>query len=253
MSKQYPKNRKLHGWAMELSEFDFSIVHIPSKLNSISDCLSRLTHTVSTTITTEELKSHQHNDSDIKAAVEYLSRQRLNFDVNQLGSLKRFRKHLHLSTDNILLWKNKVVIPPCLRSQIFALCHDNASAGHFGIDRTYSKFGEKYFWPHSLSDLTNWIKSCQKCNEFNRPYPSYSKAPLQPIVTDHRFEIVSYDFAGPFLPVTVRGNRYALIVVDHFLHWPEFIALPNAESTTVARALFENWCCRYGIPDRLHK
>ena len=61
---------------------------------------------------------------------------------------------------------------------------------------------------------------------------------------------MSYDFAGPFLPVTIRGNRY-LIIVDHFSHWPEFIALPNAEATTVARALFDNWFCHYGVSDIL--
>ena len=46
MSEQYPKNKKLHGWSLELSEFDFEIIHIPSKLNSISGCLSRIISTV---------------------------------------------------------------------------------------------------------------------------------------------------------------------------------------------------------------
>ena len=50
----------------------------------------------------------------------------------------------------------------------------------------------------------------------------------------------------------MRGNCYVLIMVDHFTHWPEFVALPDINATTLATALFEQWCCRYGTPDRFH-
>ena len=42
LSKHRPKNKKLLNWALELSEYEFDIVHIPSKFNTISDYLSRL-------------------------------------------------------------------------------------------------------------------------------------------------------------------------------------------------------------------
>ena len=64
--------------------------------------------------------------------------------------------------------------------------------------------------------------------------------------------MVCYDLAGPFPPVTSRGNRYAIIIVDHFSHWPEFHPLPDIDATTIARVLFDQWCCRYVIPDRFH-
>ena len=41
-AKKKPKNKKLLNWALDLSEYDYYIVHIPSKLNGIADCLSRL-------------------------------------------------------------------------------------------------------------------------------------------------------------------------------------------------------------------
>ena len=78
------------------------------------------------------------------------------------------------------------------------------------------------------------------------------KAPLQPIETTGRFQLVCYDLAGPFSPVTARGNTYVLIVVDHFSHWPEFIPLRDTSAPTLARALFDQWCCRYGTPERFH-
>ena len=54
------------------------------------------------------------------------------------------------------------------------------------------------------------------------------------------------------LPVTIRGNRYALIIVDHFSHWPEFVPLADIEAPTIASAIFDQWCCRYGVPERFH-
>ena len=36
------KSRKLLNWALTLGEYNFTIEHIPSSFNQISDCLSRL-------------------------------------------------------------------------------------------------------------------------------------------------------------------------------------------------------------------
>ena len=49
------------------------------------------------------------------------------------------------------------------------------------------------------------------------------------------------------MPVTPRGNHYALILVDHFTKWTEAIALRDIQATTTARAIYDQWCCRYGL------
>ena len=43
-----------------------------------------------------------------------------------------------------------------------------------------------------------------------------------------------------------------LVVVDHFSKWTELIPLKDTNAITIARALLDNWCCRYGVPTRLH-
>ena len=91
-----------------------------------------------------------------------------------------------------------------------------------------------------------------KCNQFQTPPGGYVKEPLQPIYTSNRFEIVCFDLAGPFIPKTSRGNQYALILVDHFSKWPEVVALSNTDAPTVARAIYDQWCCRYGLMKSLH-
>ena len=47
-------------------------------------------------------------------------------------------------------------------------------------------------------------------------------------------------------------HSYALIIVDHFSQWPEFVPLSRTYAPTLARTIFDHWCCRYGMPERLH-
>ena len=151
-----------------------------------------------------------------------------------MEKLKRFRKKLKLDDYGILKWYDKVVLPTKLRTKVLQLSHDHPLSGHFGLDRTWSRISNNYFWPKAKDDVTNWVESCQKCNEFRVPTQGYTKRPLMPIETSNRFELVCYDLAGPFVPKTVRGNEYVLIMIDHFSKWPEFVALSDIKATTIA-------------------
>ena len=86
----------------------------------------------------------------------------------------------------------------------------------------------------------------------NSPPQGYNKAPLQPIESSERFQIVCYDLAGPFMPASDSGNSYALILVDHFTKWLEVIPLKDTHAPTIALAIHDQWICRYGLMQRLH-
>ena len=122
----------------------------------------------------------------------------------------------------------------------------------FAIDRTLSRFKECFYWPNALKDVISSVRGCLKCNAFNTPPGGYVRAPLNPINSPERFETVCYDIAGPFMPVTPRGNRYALILVDHFSKWTEAIALRDIQAPSIAGAIYDQWCCRYGLMMFLH-
>eukprot|EP00794_Sanderia_malayensis_P017141 gene17141-18861_t len=206
-SKRSPKSRKLLNWALELSEFDCEIQHIPSKNNAISDCLSRM-YSINIIdmdrqpeFNNKELVEHQSKDPSICAAMEYLLSKK-QFDISRLGSLQRYREHLTLSTE-----------------------------GH---------------------DVHNWVKSRHTCSSFNSPPQGYNKAPLRPIESSERFQLVCYDRAGTFIPASDNGNTYTLILVDHFTKWLEVIPLKDTCAPTIALAIHNQWICRYGLMQRLH-
>ena len=47
-------------------------------------------------------------------------------------------------------------------------------------------------------------------------------------------ERIAMDILGP-LPETPRGNKYILVLGDHFTKWTEAYAMQNMEAATVAR------------------
>ena len=256
-SKREPTSRRLLNWALELSEFDYKIQHIPSKNNGISDCLSRI-YSVNVVseftpeISTDELTHLQANDPDICAAKDYLSTGKKAFSISRLGSLQKYRNKLTLSSTGLLLWKNRLVIPKALHSKVLTLCHDHPSAGHFAVDRTWNRLSEFYFWPNAHTDVVNWVQNCTSCAAHKPSPKGYHKEPLQPIQFTERFELVFYDLAGPFLQETPSGNKYALIIVDHFSKWPEVIPLKTIDAPTIARAIYDQWICRNGLMKRHH-
>ncbi|KAL8569564.1 hypothetical protein ACOMHN_044702 [Nucella lapillus] len=64
---------------------------------------------------------------------------------------------------------------------------------------------------------------------------------------DEPFRRVAVDLVGPIIPVSERGHRYILVLVDYATRYPEAVPLKNIDTETVAEALFEMWT-RLGIP-----
>ncbi|GBM13351.1 hypothetical protein AVEN_159770-1 [Araneus ventricosus] len=59
------------------------------------------------------------------------------------------------------------------------------------------------------------------------------------------------EILGPF-PVTTKGNRYVLVLMDCFTKWTEAIPIPDQGASTVAEELVQTWTSRYGVPMIFH-
>ena len=62
---------------------------------------------------------------------------------------------------------------------------------------------------------------------------------------------VAVDLVGP-MPETARGNRWILVLVDHFTRWQDALAIPDATAPVVAAALDERVFCYMGLPEQIH-
>ena len=70
---------------------------------------------------------------------------------------------------------------------------------------------------------------------------------MQPIEWSRPFELGSMDICGSY-PVSVRGNKYILVITDQFTKWVEAYPLPNHEAVTVDVCL-ESFVNTFGYPN----
>ena len=54
------------------------------------------------------------------------------------------------------------------------------------------------------------------------------------------------------MPTTPRGNKWILVLTDHFTRWQDAIALPDATAPVVATALDDQVFCYFGLPEQIH-
>lgn len=53
-------------------------------------------------------------------------------------------------------------------------------------------------------------------------------------------------------PEPKRGNKWILVLIDHFTRWLDGIALPDATAPTVIAALDEKVFLYWGVPEVMH-
>ena len=74
------------------------------------------------------------------------------------------------------------------------------------------------------------------------------KAPVQSVPWVHiPFDKVAIDLIGPLYPVTNRGKRYILTVVDYATRYPEAVPLEKIDTESIAEALMGIFS-RVGFP-----
>ncbi|GBM25302.1 Retrovirus-related Pol polyprotein from transposon 412, partial [Araneus ventricosus] len=144
----------------------------------------------------------------------------------------------------------QLILPKSRIPEVLRETHDSASGGHFGVMKTLSKTRERFYWDRLRADVENWCRECHACGARKGP-KTRTKGRLQRYNVGAPFERMALDILGPF-PVTTKGNRYVLVLMDYFTKWPEAIPIPDQEASTVAEELVRSWISCYGVPMILH-
>ena len=266
---------RLARWALQLQQYDFDIVYRPGPSNNNADALSRRSYS-STTVSglsppmasirhpcpaPPQLTKLQREDRDLFAIIEYLECSLLPDDNNKARTLLLTVDSYYLDENGVLchLWTpskrhvqslcSQVVIPASLRREILIACHDEPTAGHLSVFKTYDKIRSRYYWHGMYKDVEHWCTSCIDCSMKKVPRGK-KKAPLLPIPVEGAFDRVAMDVLGPF-PVTNDGNRYIVVFSDYYTRWPEAFALPSTEASLIANLLVDKILARHGAPKTL--
>ena len=98
-------------------------------------------------------------------------------------------------------------------------------------------------------DIRRWILACSGCSKRKKARPM--GAGLTEINQATRpWQTVGIDIVGK-LPLTSNGNKWILTMVDHFTRWPIAIPIPDRESATIAKAIFDNLVTVHGPPQTI--
>ena len=145
------------------------------------------------------------------------------------------REYLH-SMDGVILYKGRVVVPPCLRLDVLSALH----SAHQGTTSMIARAESSVFWPGITSAINQARMDCSHCN---RMAPSQPNAPPAPLTLPvYPFQCVCADF------FSYKGTTY-LVIVDRYSNWPIIERTKGGAEGLIdcLRRCFAT----YGIPDEL--
>ena len=142
--------------------------------------------------------------------------------------------------------KDLLLAPQEVRHRIVEAAHAQLDAGHGGKDRTTNRVLLMYWWPGLTSEVAKYISACETCRlaKSRKEQP----VPLQSMpICDTKNVRVHVDLFGP-LKTSSAGRKFVMVMTDAFSKVVELAATEDKQASTIARAFFERWICRYTAP-----
>ncbi|XP_048583325.1 uncharacterized protein K02A2.6-like [Nematostella vectensis] len=150
-----------------------------------------------------------------------------------LQEYHRFRHDLH-TIDGVILYKDRIVIPPTLREVILKALH----SAHQGVTSMTARAESSVFWPGITPAIVALRERCSYCNRITPSQPS--APPYPPILPAYPFQCICADFFH------YKGSTY-LVAVDRYSNWP-IVEKARDGSAGLVECLRRTFCT-FGIPD----
>ena len=71
---------------------------------------------------------------------------------------------------------HQIVVPKSYRHEILSIAHESPMSGHLGINKTYHKIINHFYWPGLKSDVSKYCKTCHTCQMVGKPNQTIPKA-----------------------------------------------------------------------------
>ena len=146
--------------------------------------------------------------------------------------------------------KKQIVVPHSLRNTVLSLAHTAPMGGHLGINKTYHKILNHFYWPSLRADCKSYCSQCETCQLIGKAQHTPAKAPLIPIPAfDEPFKNLIIDCVGP-LPKSRSGKQYLLTIMCTSTRYPDAIPLGNIKTPAICNAL-KLFFSHYGLPSSI--
>ena len=154
--------------------------------------------------------------------------------------------------DGILRYKKRLVVGDQgdIREKIITALHDSQVGGHSGIQASYLRAKNLFYWPGMYKTIKEKVlecDTCRKCKDEHVAYPGL----LQPLpIPQHSWSHVTMDFIEG-LPQS-EGKNTIMVVVDRFTKYAHFISLTHPfDAPKVARLFIDQVSKLHGMPQNM--
>jgi hypothetical protein len=257
-------------WFAELQEYHLKIQHIPGKLHTSADLLSRPPG-VDKGDTDNENMTLLHPDTFIRLSTTKDPKDKWRELEQQIGTAQRkhppeivqWIKHHQVTmnhshnSNNLRHWhvQGKIAVPPddTLKKEILHRFHNLETRGHQGQVPTITVVCQHFWWPNMNEWIAQYMKGCTKCQQ-NKNLTKQTKVPLYQIPTPDNalpFQIIAMDLITQ-LPISNRYNTI-LTIVDHGCTRAA-VFLPcrtNITGQEVAKLYHDNIYRWFGLPSKV--
>ncbi|KAJ9246723.1 hypothetical protein DTO195F2_9270 [Paecilomyces variotii] len=267
-------------WIAWIQLFDFDVVHVSGKKNLVADGLSRKPATERDLEEAEDDDMEEFLDLQF-CAVYYASVQEVESD-----SIPWLTPTLHWSEKSLLIaeWLQTMTKPdnmdrgqyakfkkealkymvqdgvlfrrarqnqPCRtvvddeekRKEILTALHEEH--GHRKREATYRKVADRYWWKGLYEYVARWVKTCDECQKADEERTE--EALWSTFVPPGRSKL--YLDVCKIMPPS-KGKTCIAVLRDDF-GWVECRALSSPTSGAIAKFLWEDWICRWGVIETL--
>ena len=233
-------------WAMFLQEFNFKIIYRAGNKQQHVDIFTR---DVCFGDVDEVIEKKLE---DVLCTVNtFMPRPGVNFPtvdefVEALKEDNTYKKIPHRLQDDLIIVKGRIYVPQSLRQRILHVFHYSRSGGHQGVQRTYRRLNEKFWWNNMIQDIQQFNKQCLTCLRRQNPQHIVGEGNL---LGHGMFELISVDTVGP-----VWFNKqqwYLFTCIDHLTKFPVVIPLKTIRGIDVWEAFYSNWISYFGAPRNL--
>lgn len=232
-------NPRIARWALELENYQYSIIHRQGTSMGHVDALSRnlpvgFVYADDLDVQIQATQSRDQTIVKLRAFLE--EKEDDNFELRD-GLVYRKMKAGHLS----------LYVPSELENNIIRLIHEKI--GHLGIDKCYQQIRMHYWFSKMYDKIQTYISNCITCimhtpprhiNE--RQLHSIPKIPVP-------FDTIHIDHFGP-LTHTLNKNKHILVIIDAFTKFVKLYPV-NTTSTKEVCAALQKYFDYYSRPRRI--
>ena len=159
-------------------------------------------------------------------------------------------KGLRVRNERIFLG-DKLWVPDenlTLQTNIIRECHDSATGGHLGRDKTIELISRNFIWEGMNKMIENYVITCDSCQK-NKSSQQKTAGQLIPIPSpEYAGHTWSMDLITG-LPTSNSGNDAIVVWVDKFAKLRHYAACKTAiDAPTLARLFMDTVVRQHGLP-----